>query len=172
MRILKLIFWFNLLTVASPLTAYSTVQDLTGVPTGEIVKAGLCVQNQVTTRYTQPQSTAGYATTGPLAIVRETTSIPLQKDTGFGFTWKAKNLPPQAEVVYLVEHPPITRPDGVTLDHFEEPLLMQSRGGEIESIDCYQLSEDYELVPGQWSLSIHYQGRQLIRQTFHVHPSK
>lgn len=172
MRTFNSFVLFNVLAVAFPIAAQSAVQEITNYPAGEVVKAGVCVQEQVTQRYSQPQSTAGYATNGPLKIVRETNTIPLQKDIGFGFTWKAKNMPPQAEVIYLVEHPAITRPDGTTLDHFEEPLLTQSKGGQIESIDCYMPSEDYELVPGQWSLSIHYQGRQLLKQIFHVEAPK
>ena len=170
MRIPNSNYLFCLLAITISFDAQSAVENLANAPAGEIIRAGICVQRQVTSRYSQPQSTAGYATNGPLEIVRETNTIPLQKNIGFGFTWKAKNLPPQAELVYLVEHPSITKPDGTTLDHFEEPLFMQSSGGKIESIDCYQLSEDHELVPGQWSLSVHFQGRQLFRQVFNVQP--
>ncbi|WP_319239494.1 DUF3859 domain-containing protein [uncultured Propionivibrio sp.] len=172
MRIFNSFLLFNVLALAFPLAAQSAVQQISNSPTGEVVKAGVCVQEQVTLRYSQPQSTAGYATNGPLKIVQETNTIPLQKNIGFGFAWRAKNIPPQAKVIYLVEHPAITRPDGTTLEHFEEPLLTQSEGGQIESIDCYMLSEDYELVPGQWSLSIYYQGVQLVRQTFHIQAPK
>jgi hypothetical protein len=168
----KRLRFFYLFALAIPLIAHSAVEDMASVPTGEVLKAGICVQKEVTRRYDQPQSTAGYATNGDLQIVQETVTVPLQKGIGFGFAWVAKNLPPNVDLTYRIEHPVITRPDGITLDHFEELLPAQSKGGRIESIDCYSLSEDHELVPGNWTISILYQGRQLARRIFYVQPPR
>lgn len=140
-------------------------------PTGAVVRYGLCAQRDRVS-YTQPQSTAGYATTGLLQLSETTTDVPLRKGVGFGFVWKANNLPARPVVTYRVEHPSITRPDGVTLDHFEEDLQEESVNGSIETIDCYILSEDHELVPGQWTLSVFFRGSLLAKKIFRVYESK
>lgn len=138
-------------------------------PTGEVVRYGLCAQSSEEKRYSQPQSTAGYATTGPLRLTKATTDVPLRKGIGFGFIWKARNLPDRPVITYRVEHPAISRPDGVTLDHFEEDLEEQTEKGSIETIDCYMLSEEHELVPGEWTLSVFFQGSLLAKKSFRVY---
>src|SRR5260221_9257452 len=107
---------------------------------GEITESGLCEQRNVSERYSQPQSTAGYATIGDLKITKATEDIPLRKGIGFGFNWKARNLPDQAVVTYLIEHPEIARPDGKTLTRFEEPMPQETKLGTVETTDCYFLS--------------------------------
>ena len=138
------------------------------VPISKILRSGLCVQ-RVAKHYAQPQATAGYASTGPLALTEITTEVPLRKGIGFGFTWNAMNLPERPTVTYRVEHPTITRPDGVTLDHFEEDVEESAPNGLIETTDCYILSEDHELVPGTWTLSVFFRGSLLVKKSFHVY---
>lgn len=140
-------------------------------PAGEIVRFGLCSQRDAKS-YAQPQSTAGYATTGPLRLTEITTDVPLRKGIGFGFVWRAHNLPDHPVITYRVEHPAITRPDGVTLTHFEEDLQEEATNGSIETIDCYMLSESHELVPGQWTLSVFFRGSLLARKSFQVYAPK
>lgn len=140
-------------------------------PVGEVVRYGLCVQSDAKS-YSQPQSAAGYATTGPLRLTETTADIPLRKGVGFGFIWKAHHLPERPIVTYRVEHPAITRPDGVTLDHFEEDLEEQAANGTIETIDCYVLGEDHELVPGVWTLSVFFHGALLAKKSFRVYATQ
>jgi len=143
----------------------------TSQPIGEVVRHGLCVQSDAKS-YSQPQSTAGYATTGLLRLTEATTDVPLRKGIGFGFIWKARNLPDRPVITYRVEHPAITRPDGVTLDHFEEDLEEQAANGSIETIDCYMLSEEHELVPGVWTLSVFFRGSLLAKKSFRVYATQ
>jgi len=96
----------------------------------------------------------------------------LRKGIGFGFIWKARNLPDRPVITYRVEHPAITRPDGVTLDHFEEDLEEQAANGSIETIDCYMLSEEHELVPGVWTLSVFFRGSLLAKKSFRVYATQ
>jgi hypothetical protein len=99
-------------------------------PTGEIVRYGLCEQ-RATYSYAKPQSTAGYATTGSLRLTDTTTDVPLRRGIAFGFVWKASNLPDHPVITYRVDHPSITRPDGITLTHFEEELEEQATNGVV-----------------------------------------
>ena len=151
-----------------PLAAKPATPDSTKVPTGEIIEYGICLEIRLAERYSQPQSTAGYATLGDFVIVQRGDEIPLRKNIGFGFRWKARNLPEQALITYRVEHPPITRPDGKRLTSFEEPMSRETMLGALETADCYFLSEDHELVPGTWILTVLHKGTVLAKRSFHV----
>jgi hypothetical protein len=137
-----------------------------------VISSGLCDQSKPEERYAQPQSTAGYATLGELHITKQTDVVPLRPGIGFGFTWRAEGLPEVVKVVYLIEHPLITRPDGKQLRSFEEPMVHQTEGGALQTTDCYMLSEPHEMVPGDWSLTIMYNGAPLVKRTFHVVPQR
>lgn len=134
-----------------------------------ILSSGLCEESGATTTYVQPQSAAGYASLEEtLVITKKTDMVPLRKGIGFGFSWRAEGMPPVAKVVYVVEHPQITKPDGSKLTSFEEPMEHETQNGVLQTTDCYMLSEDHELVKGDWSLAIRYNGVQLVKKTFHI----
>lgn len=143
--------------------------DASALPLNEgVITFGQCKEGAVHETYAQPQSAAGYASNGILTITRVTTTIPLKKGIGFGFSWKASNLPSSVPITYLVKHPEITKPDGTKMTSFTETTTLDSKNGVIETVDCYFLSEDHELVPGVWSISIISNGRELASKTFNV----
>lgn len=141
-------------------------------PIGEVLESGLCEQRSELTRYDQPQSTSGYASLGELVITQETDAVPLRKNIGFGLTWRATGLPEEVQVTYVFTHPPITRPDGLMLEGFEEPFTYKTRYGTVETTDCNFLSEDHELVPGTWTISIVYNGAILAERSYRVEPAQ
>lgn len=136
-------------------------------PHAEVLESGLCTQSEMK-RYPLPQSTAGYASTGNVVIVKETEIVPLRKGIGFGFSWRATGLPQRAEVKYVYEHPPITRPDGKGLEGFEEPLTHFAINGVVTTTDCYFLSGDHELMSGTWSISVVFNGATLAKRSYQV----
>lgn len=155
------------------LSLATTLLSLTVVAYGAsgsdgVIASGLCEQRQITEKYAQPQSAAGYATLGDLAITQATDTIPLRKGVAFGFTWRAEGLPKVVRIKYVIEHPQITKPDGTKLTRFEESVERETQNGVLQTIDCYALSEDHELVPGLWSLAIVYDGSVLAKRTFKV----
>ncbi len=133
-----------------------------------VLSSGLCAPMEADKHYAQPQSTAGYAATGKLRITKQTDTVPLKPGISFGFTWRAQGLPPVANIVYLVEHPLLTRPDGKKMRSFTENLERETQGGVMQTIDCYELSEPHELVAGNWSLTILHKGKTLAKRTFKV----
>ena len=172
MSIRDIVTAFNFLAIALPYGAQCAGADLANFPKGEIVRAGICEPTKVRAQYSLPESSAGYAINASLRITRETDVIPLQKGISFGITWRAANLPERAEIAWRVDHPPITRPDGVTLDRDEEALIAPTKAGRIETTDCFMLGQDHELVPGKWTLSILHKGQLLVQRTFHVQPPR
>jgi hypothetical protein len=155
-------------TIVLAAFAFTTLAAAAAPSKSAIVSAGLCEQPKVTERYSQPQSTSGYATIGKLYITKQTDVVPLRQGIAFGFTWRAEGLPRIAKVVYLIEHPLITRPDGKQLRSFEEPMEHETERGVLQTTDCYALGEPHELVPGDWSLTILHNGTPLVKRTFQV----
>ena len=137
-------------------------------PRAEVLASGICENSQVLQRYALPQSTAGYAEYGKPVITRETEVVPLRKGIGFGLRWRATGIPEQVDITEIFTHPSITRPDGKTLAGFEEPMKYKAIDGVVETTDCYMLSEDYELVAGDWTISIVYSGITLAKRSYRV----
>jgi Domain of unknown function (DUF3859) len=136
---------------------------------GRILQFGLCERTEEE-RYLHQESTAGYATLAELQLTVPTDTVPLKQGIGFGFRWTASGFSSRERVVitYRISHPPITRPDGKTLRGFTEDLPYDAPGEEIETTDCYFLSERHELVAGEWELAIVYRGKELVAKRFTV----
>jgi Domain of unknown function (DUF3859) len=139
-----------------------------GTPQVTVLRSGLCTQGQEVRKYELENSTAGYGTMGDMTITQEGTTISLKKGVGFGFLWSVTGFPQSFEVIYRYEHPPVTRPDGKTLSGYEEPLRHDTLNGSMETTDCYFLSEDHELVPGQWSIAVVYEGKTVAKQDYQI----
>jgi len=99
-----------------------------------------------------------------------TDSVPLRKGVGFGIEWKASGLPdhPQLVFSYRISHPRIVRPDGRVLTVTTDEVPLQVTKGETAITDCYFLSEDHDLVAGEWEIAIWYQGQRLVAKRFNV----
>jgi hypothetical protein len=98
----------------------------------------------------------------------ETTQIPLRKGVIFGYRYWLKLAPDQRrpEFKRVLIHPPMTLPDGSTVARSERMIRKKSIQGIVTSIDLYALSEDYELVEGDWTFQIWYGDKMLAEQRF------
>jgi hypothetical protein len=45
---------------------------------------------------------------------------------------------------------------------------LQVTKGEIAITDCYFLSEDHDLVAGEWEIAVWFQGQRLVAKRFNV----
>jgi hypothetical protein len=99
-----------------------------------------------------------------------TDSVPLRKGVGFGIEWKASGLPDHAQLVfsYRISHPRIVRPDGRVLTVTTDEVPLQVTKGEIAITDCYFLSEEHDLVAGEWEIAVWFQGQRLVAKRFNV----
>ena len=140
-------------------------------PTATIVEFGIYEVVKKGIQYEHKESTAGYAEEGgEVKLVETTTTIPLKKGIAFGFEWEAEGLPNMPiKIAMRVKHPQTTKPDGTVSTGFDEMLSLYPKKGRIERRgDYYALSEDWEMVPGEWTLSMVYEGRVLCEKVFHV----
>ena len=142
-------------------------------PKAEVLASGICVHEGEEFFYDQPQSATGYAHfVSELVITEPTSTVPLEKGIRFGFKWQVTGLPSTFNLTYRVEHPLITRPDGTQLRSSDEPMIHESINGTFVGTDCYMLREDYELVPGEWAMSVLMDGVTVAKQTYQVVRSK
>jgi hypothetical protein len=68
------------------------------------------------------------------------------------------------EVVYSIEHPEIILESGEKSRLGTERMTHQVIDGIAGSIDGYILDHKYELVPGNWKVSIRYKGIEISRK--------
>ncbi len=140
-------------------------------PTATIVSFGIFEVGKRGRKYEDKESTAGYAQeVGEATLVKKTTDIPLKKGIIFGIVWKAQGLPSiPIKIAMRVKHPQTNKPDGTVSTGFDEMLpFFPQKGGIKERGDYYALSEDWEMLPGEWSLSIVYESKVLCEKVFRV----
>jgi hypothetical protein len=138
---------------------------------GEVKKYGIIETIVSGNFYSEPNSLAGYAEDNvKMEIVKETTEIPLRQGIAFGFAWCAKGLP-EGDITFIYEymHPPAKEGPKPGSTIFEEEFVIEKAdNSEYCSIDAYSLSERWELIPGQWTISVRYQNKLLAAKTFEV----
>jgi hypothetical protein len=155
------------------LSFVSQTQAVLGPPaaTATIVNFGIYEVVKKGMRYEHKESTAGYTEKGgDLVLVETTTEVPLKKGIAFGIEWEAQGLPSiPIKITWRVKHPRTTKPDGTVSAGFDETLRVRPKEGKIgRRFDCYILSEDWEMLPGEWCLSVVYEGKVLCEKVFHV----
>jgi len=155
--------------------AYQAKERLRGIPpqtpTATIVNFGIYEVVESGRKYEHKESTAGYAEEGvKVTLVKKTTDIPLKKGVIFGIEWEAQGLPDiPIKIAMRVKHPQTTKPDGTVSTGFDEMLPFSPKKGRIKKRgDYYGLSEDWEMLPGEWSLSMVYEGKVLCEEVFRV----
>jgi hypothetical protein len=87
-----------------------------------------------------------------LEFVEQTDRIPLRQGVYFGYRYWLKVEPDKsrAELRRVLIHPEMTLPDGSKVTRSERTLRKKTTHGIVASLDGYALTEDYELVEGDW----------------------
>ena len=107
-----------------------------------------------------------------LEHVSMTDRIPLVKDTYFGLQYRLWNLPTEVTLKRVMQlrsvliHPEMTLPDGSRVSRSERKFRKRATHGIVTAIDAYALSEDYELVEGDWVFQLWYQDEMLVEAKF------
>ena len=102
----------------------------------------------------------------------QTDRIPLVKDTYFAYRYRILDLPkdvvkrPAVELRKVLVHPEMTLPDGSTATGSDRVFKGRTSAGQVIGFDGYAFNEDYELVEGEWTFQIWFQGQMLVEQTF------
>ena len=140
-----------------------------GLPYGKVTKFGLFRERGKGWVQDDPSAGTGKAIRGAtLEFAEDTDRIPLRQGVYFGYRYWLKFPPDQQQVSFkrVLIHPPMTLPDGSVITRSERNIGKPTTHGIVTSIDAYALSEDYELVEGEWVFQIWYQEKMLAEQTF------
>jgi hypothetical protein len=139
------------------------------VPRGKVTRFGLFLDRGAGWVQDSTQGSTGKVIRGAtLEFDEETDRIPLIKGTIFGYRYWLKFAPDEArpEFTRVLFHPPMTLPDGSTVTRSERTMERDATYGIVTSIDAYTLSEDYELIEGEWVFQLVREGVILAEQRF------
>jgi hypothetical protein len=141
-------------------------QDL---PRGRVTKFGLFRERGK--GWVQDDTTAGTGRVirgATLEFTEDTNRIPLRKGVFFGYRYWLKFPAVENQVSFrrVLIHPQMILPDGSTVTRSERNIGKGTTHGIVTSIDAYALSEDYELVEGEWIFQLWHEDKMLAEQKF------
>jgi hypothetical protein len=118
-----------------------------------------------------PGVVAGHTSTVTNIRNKEVTrSVPARREVRFGFRYNVIGAPTGAQVSMTVVHKfpkqGLRRPGAAETVYREEYTTSKTIGEE--SYTGYHFDNDWELVPGAWTIELWYQGRKLAEQSFTV----
>ncbi len=130
--------------------------------TYKLIRGGKILKSDITS--------TGKAVSRPvLQKIKQTKMIAIDKDVYFAYQYRLSNFVKNQGIVKLkrvLNHPEITLSDGKKVSHSEYMIKGRVKQGEVFAFDGYALNEDYEMVEGDWTFQIWYQGKKLVEQTF------
>ena len=148
-------------------------QDQAVFPLGKSTRYGLFKQRIRGRVVKDPDASTGTVIRGStLEFTGDNTArIPLRKGVRFGYRYWLK-LPPEQKrpsLKRVLIHPEMTLPDGSTVSRSERTINKRATHGIVTAIDAYALSEDYELVEGEWIFQLWFHEHKLVEQKFIVY---
>ena len=144
-------------------------QATPGIPRGKATRYGLFRERGRGWAGQDANTSTGKLIRKPkLEFVETTTRIPLRKGTYFGYKYWLKIEPDKsrADLRRILIHPEMIMPDGSKVSRSERTIRKRTTHGIVTALDGYALSEDYELVEGDWIFQLWYKDDLLVEQTF------
>jgi Domain of unknown function (DUF3859) len=118
------------------------------------------------------EATAGYSSVVSATLIDQTQNIPLKTHTLFGFNYAIEDSSVDSQwipVVIQIEHPPTVNYLGHQAQGFKKDSGAKLKAdGRYHNSAFYLFSESYEMVAGQWSISVIYRGERVLNLKFYV----
>ena len=116
-----------------------------------------------------PQSTSGAKKTpSGIRFVERTRMVPTRRGVRFGFKYEisgARDRKP-VEVMVIVSHPAIQKPDGSVSKGFKFKERIPVVDGKARGFTGYSFDHDYELVQGEWKFEFWIREGKILEWTF------
>lgn len=144
-------------------------QVTSGIPRGKATSYGLFRERGRGWAQDNENTSTGKMIRKPkLDFEEQTERIPLRKGVYFGYKYWLKIEPdkPRADLRRVLMHPEMVMPDGTRVSRSERALRKHTTHGIVTALDGYALSEDYELVEGDWTFQLWYKDDLLVEQAF------
>ncbi len=147
-----------------------SARESEGPLTGHITRAGVYEPAGSGKKMSERGSVTGYVTEGGKVFQSATTNVVLVKGTAFGFDFRIDEVPTGGPVrlTHVITHPKMKKADGTVFEKQTFERDVTSDNGTISGSLWYTLREDFELVPGEWSLSVLQGTRVLVQKKFTV----
>ena len=117
-------------------------------------------------------TTAGYSSVIDTRLVTPGNRVPLKKGVVFGFKFSIADTSTDEEwvpVLIQIKHPPTTNYLGKQSVGFSKTDNARLKAdGRYHNGAFYVFSESYEMVAGQWNISVIYRGDMLVSKEFTV----
>jgi len=156
-----------LLALLLPSYAAASIQPQDEGMKGHLIAYGIVTISDQQQKYEITGQQGRYILSKVL-ITKKTDVIPLKIGTAFGIVWAISGIKEGAiEVTYTVEHPEMTLENGQKRSIMTETIKQRVIDGVAGSADGFDFAHDYELVPGEWKISIKYKDVE-ISKTFTV----
>jgi len=147
-------------------TIMMTVQ---AAPQAKITERGYYKFIDEAERLTSPLISSGYAKRGEAELVKDTQRIPLEKGRLFGFHFHISGIDKNIGIIPLelvVVHPEMKKSDGSISTGYRYNVDLKLTSGMVEDKIGYHISEDYEMVEGDWQFEFLFMNKTLLKQTF------
>lgn len=160
--------------LVSPLQAMATtIEESQAFPaTIEIQDFGLYKLLDTREREFEAGTTAGYASVISTRHLVETTDVPLKSGVVFGFNFVITDARADGEwvpVVIRVQHPDTVNYLGKRSTGFSKAGAARLKtDGRYHNGAFYIFSESYEMVPGEWVISVIYRDSVSVSRRFTV----
>jgi len=138
----------------------------------EIIEYGVYERKGEFIRIPDPTSPTGYVSrsdkSGEITLARETETVQMAQGVLFGYRVNVINLPDAEQHVFTLryEFPPMITHEGQTTTSTEDQRRVTTSSRGVTGGIYYMLSEEYEMVPGEWKLTVLYKGDELASKTF------
>lgn len=161
--LLSLSLWAQATTIEEPAGFAATI---------EIQDFGIYELLDTREREFEAGTTAGYASVISARHLRETSEVPLRGGTVFGFNFVITDAGAGSEwipVVIRVQHPDTVNYLGKRSTGFTKASAARLKAdGRYHNGAFYIFSESYEMVPGEWAISVTYRDSVSVSRRFTV----
>lgn len=123
-------------------------------------------------RTADSSSATGFITYGDAELESHTTVVPATRGAAFGVFYRLDGVPADRvlRLTQVIRHPPMKKPDGTVIHQQVSYEDVTSSDGHADGGLWYILREEYELVPGAWSVALLHGTTPLLKQEFTVAP--
>ena len=143
---------------------------------GRVLNYGVFKRSEKEEVVKTPETTSGITRipSGIPILTTATNRIPAKTGICFGMWYEVTNLKAKdgdsVDIVKVVRHPMMTKPDGTTSKGFTFVEKQIAKDGRVLSWTGYGFDHPYELAPGVWEIAMKHDGKTLFTQEFIVAP--
>ena len=138
-------------------------------PSGKILRYGIFARLSGGEIVDSAQTSTGKSMSNVvMTFIRQTARIPIKKGRLLAYQYRLSNLPAGRYIKLrrVLKHPSFTLPNGSLTTGSDYVISKKVENNEVFAYDVYGLDEPYEMVEGDWTFQIWFQGKKLLEQAF------